>query len=573
MKIRAVTMVAVVAAIAGTYLHAPPVMAAPAKPVVALAEDPPTVEVPPLITETWNGTTGVSTTDDRWRKAVADVAEFTAEPEIRDAALAALATGDPAVILKFATVDKPALEKQVAARKKQEAADNLAAIRALAGTGGAYFNAEVQRVLAGTDSDRAAFLAYGADVARDRDAQVARNAAERAAALRERVRIVAAAAPAESNVKRAAEAALSGDDAAVSAFLNGGYLTAARADAAEREQYLKDLEARNKAAEELSDLAQRSARANVARRQMLVAHGEAVRALQQAANAMASAANAARHASRVLAGGGTATQKASELTVANNEAKRQLGYAEQAAREAAIAAATSAAAADDLLDTGLDYGAEWTLIAQGMNEAATAAVGAAQTAQYAIEATIATNSAQGAQAQAEAHAQQAIKWRKHAEEHAKAAAKLAAAAAKQAAAAKTAAARTKKAREQAEAAEAKAWAAAEQARRHREVAEAQAAEAKRQRQIAEAERANAAAARQRAEAQASAAANARANADAQAGIAANARRQAAAADSAADSANKRAWDQENNAMRARDDAMAAERAEQTAKAEAATRRA
>ncbi|MBB4697172.1 ALF repeat-containing protein [Paractinoplanes abujensis] len=575
-RFRAAAMASLAAVIVGTHLHAPPAAAAPlpGRAAARAETDPPPVpDLPPLITETWNGTTGVSATDERWRKAVADVAEFTPEPEVRDAALAALAGGNPATILKFATVDKPALEKQIAARKKQEAADNLATIRAMAGTGGAYFNAEVQRVLAGTDSDRAAFLAYGAGIARDRDAQVARTAAERAATLRERVGLVAAAAPPESNVKRAAEAALAGDDAAITAFLATGYLTAARQDAAEREQYLKDLEARNKAAEELTDLAQRSERANVARRQMLVAHGEGVRALQRAANAMAATANAARHASRVLDGSGTAAQKATDLTTANNEAKRQLGYAQAAAREASIAAATASSAADVLIATGLEYGAEWSLIAQGMSEAATAAVGATQTAQFAIDATIATNNAETAQAKAEAHAAQAIKWRQHAEEHAKAAAKLAAAAVKQTAAAKTAAARAKKAREQAQAAEAKSWAQAEQTRRHREAAEAQAAEAKRQRQIAEAERATAARHRAEAERQAAVARNARANADAQAAVAASARSKAENSSAAAQAAAGRAWEKESEAGRARDAAVQAELDEQTAKAYAQAMRA
>ncbi|MEU4157708.1 polymorphic toxin-type HINT domain-containing protein [Actinoplanes sp. NPDC026670] len=465
-------------------------------------------------------------------------------------------------------MDKPALDKLVAARKKQEAANNLATIKSLRGTGGPYFNAEVERVLAGTDSDRAAFLAYGAAIARDRDKKTSDDAVERAATLRERVRLIAAMAPAESNVRRAAEAAFAGDDAAINAFLNGGYLTAARADAAEREQYLKDLEARNKAVEELTELAQKSARASEARRRLLIAHGEGVRALQQASNAMAAAANGARHSARVLAGSGSAASKATELTAANTEAKRQLGYAQVAAREAGIAAQTASTAADEIIATGLDYGAEWAQIAQGMSEAATAAVGATQTAVYASDATVATNNAQGAQAQAEAHAAQAIKWRQHAEEHAKSAAKLAAAAAKQAQAAKTAAARTKKAREQAEAAEAKAWAEAEKTRRHRQEAEAQAAEAKRQRQIAQEQAALAAQYRAQAEREAAAARAARANAEAQAAIADGAAKRAGDADQKAGAAETKAWEKEGVARQARDAAYAAERNRQTAEAKA-----
>ncbi|WP_328468369.1 polymorphic toxin-type HINT domain-containing protein [Actinoplanes sp. NBC_00393] len=574
-RIRVWVAASLIAAVFGAGLHAPPALAEPTPaPTVAATEDPgPAIEIPALVTESWNGATGVDAMAERWRKAVADIAALTPEPEVRDAALAALATGDPAVIQKFAITDKPALDKQIAARKKQEAADNLTKIKAMKGTGGPYFNAEVDRVLAGTDFDRAGFLAYGADIARDRDKKVEEDAAARAATLRERVRLIAAMAPAESHLKRAAEAAFAGDGAAIEAFLTSGYLTAARADAAEREQYLKDLEARNKAAEELTELAQKSARASAARQRLLAAHGNGVRALQQASNAMAAAANSARHSARVLAGSGTAAAKATELAAANAESKRQLGYAQAAAQEAAIAAQTASTSADELIAIGLEYGAEWSLIAQGMSEAATAAVGATQTAVYASDATVATNNAQGAQAQAEAHAQQAIKWRQHAEEHAKSAAKLAAAAAKQAQAAKTAAARAKTAREQAQAAERKALAEAEKTRQHRQTAEARAAEAKQHRQTAEAERDNAANHRAEAERQGNIARTARADAEAQAAAAKQARSKAESADDAAAVAENRAWQNEEAARKARDEAMAAERAEQTAKAKAAALRA
>ncbi|ROP33527.1 pretoxin HINT domain-containing protein [Couchioplanes caeruleus] len=553
-----------VAVLVGTGLWVPPATAV----VPVLREEPTTspIVVPPLVTEPWNGQTGVDLVAERWRKAVGDVAALAPEPEVRDAANAALASADPQAIQKFATVEKRQLETQIAARKKQVAADNLVKIKAMAGTGGASFNAEVQRVLAGTDGDREAFLAYGADIARAQDEKVAANAKERATQLRERLRTFAATAPAESQLRAVAEQALAGDDAAVAAFWNTGYPAAAKADAEERERYLRDLEARNKAAEELSDLAQRAQKASEARTRLLAAHGEGVRALQRASNAMAGAANAARHAQRVLAGTGTVAAKATELAAAQAQTANDLRAAQAAAEQARVAAGTASSAADTLHETGLTYGAEWSVIAQGMSEAAAAAVGATQTAQHAIDATIATNKAQGAQAQAEAHAQQAIKWRQHAEQHAQSAAKLAAAAAKQAVAAKTAAARAKQAREQAQAAEAKAWAGAEKARQQRQVAEAKAAEARQQRQIAEAERANAARHRAEADRQAAAARNARANADAQAAIANGALQRAETATLAAGGADERAWAKEGEARQASEAAASAERARQTADA-------
>jgi hypothetical protein len=416
------------------------------------------------------------------------------------------------------------------------------------------------------------FLAYGADVARQRDEKTAKDDADRRKQLRDRVAMVAGAAPEGSQVRLAAQAALAADDAAIDTFFKTGYAAAAAKDAAAREEYLKNLEAQQKAAEDLSDLAKRAERASKARAALLVAHGEAVTSLRRAANAMASAANSARLAERLMIGGVTAG-RTSELKAAKAEAARQVGYAQDAATQAKAAATRAGVEADVLVDTGLPYGADWALMAQGMYEAATAAVGAGQTAQHAIDAAIATDAAQTAQAKAEAHAKQAEQWRKHAQEHAKAAAKLATAAEVQAKAAKDAAARTKKAREGAEAAEKKAWAAAERTRQHRIKAEAEAAEAARQRKIAEQERANAAAHRANAEKQAAIARSARGNAERQAAIAAGARDSAATADTAARKADDRAWDEEEKSRQARDAAMQAEMDEQTAKAVAQAKRA
>ncbi|MFF0372852.1 polymorphic toxin-type HINT domain-containing protein [Actinoplanes missouriensis] len=431
----------------------------------------------------------------------------------------------------------------------------------------------MRRVYAGSDEDRRAFLAYGADIARARDEKKNVDSRERAAALRERLRVFAAAAPAGTQVKAAAEQALAGDDLAVAAFFATGYAAAAKADAAAREKHLADLEARNKALEELSDLAKRAQRASQARAQMMVAHGDGVRALQRSANAMGGAANAARNSQRILAGGGSVASKAGSLAIEKQIIADQLRAAQTALSQAQAAAAASQAAAQTLDETGLTYGIEWSAITVGMREAAVASVGAITTAGHAVDATIATNAAQGSQAQAEAHARQAEKWRQHAADHAAAAAKLAAAAKKQADAAKTAAARTKTAKEQAQAAEAKAWAEAEKTRQQRVIAQEQAAEAERKRQIAEAERAAAEKHRAEAEKQAAIAKNARATADAQAAVAKQALEKSEAAGQAASNADDRAWQQEAVARDARDQAIAAERDEQTAKAKAQALRA
>ena len=111
-------LLATVVVIAG--LHAPPATAALAEPT----QSAPPIPVPPLVTEVWNGTTGVVTINERWRKMVADVAELTEHPEVRDAALAALASADSAAIRKFVTVEKPRLENVIMAREHQQDESN-----------------------------------------------------------------------------------------------------------------------------------------------------------------------------------------------------------------------------------------------------------------------------------------------------------------------------------------------------------------------------------------------------------------------------------------------------------------
>ncbi|MEU4219677.1 hypothetical protein, partial [Actinoplanes sp. NPDC026623] len=408
---------------------APPAHAA--LPVRAAAEGTP-IPVPPLETSEWDGQTGVTfPSNPVLRDLVVNIAELGEEPELREAAAAALASTAPGAIETFLFVTHGQLTQQIEDRRTLTAQQNLATIQAMAGTGtpGGYFNAEVTRVLRGTDADRESFLAYGAGIARTRDEQAATAERDRRKLLRDRLTALAATAADGSEMKRAATAASAGDDAAVAAFWNGGYLTAARADAAAREQYLADLEARNKAAQDLSDLAQRAARASDARRRMLVAHGNAVHELQRASNAMAGAANAARSAQRILAGAGTDAEMTAQLSAAKTEVTAQLALAQQAAERARIASVAAISESDVLIEAGLDYGAEWSRIVEGMHQAAVAAVGASTTAAHAVDATIATHNAKTAADRAEAHRQEAEKWREHAEEHAAAAAELAAAAA------------------------------------------------------------------------------------------------------------------------------------------------
>ena len=542
-----------------------------AAPVAAQAADdpvPPDDHPPEELYQPWDGQTGVPDWGDpRFRQLVADNAELAEDPEVRDAAKAALAAGGPA-IMAFLDTGLVDAQHRAAERKAREAAADRALIEPMRGTGGPYFNAEVDRVLAGSDSDRRLFLAYGKDVAKQRDDQVSQDAQTRAAQNRSRVQLLTGAGgPA---VKAAAEQALLGGDAAIEAFLATGYLTAAKADADAREQQIEAERARIKAAEDLSDLAKRAARAAQARHDLLVAHGNGVHALERAANALVSAGTEARRAEQILVANKAGGQHPpSAFDDVKNEVARQLGYARQAATDAQQAAATAQVQAGILVDTGLTYGVQWAQMATGMADAAQAAVSASETAQHAIDATAYTDQARNAQEEAERHAEEAKQWRLHAEEHARAAAKIADAAKVQADAAKDAAARTKAARVAAEQAESQAWAAAERTKNARITAEREAANAAAARATAERERGNAHSARLRADQQAATAHSARREADRQAGIASDALDDANIQDGITADLETKARGEEDNARRARDRAYAAEAAQLASDARAA----
>ena len=128
--------------------------------------------------------------DERDRQLVEDYAEFDDEEEVREAARKALDSTDPNAIRDF--LERGEAEARQRARDKRNAADveNRQKIEALRGTGGPYFNAEVQRVLNGTARDRADFLAFGAEIARQRDKATEQNEQQRAAENRKRVEML-----------------------------------------------------------------------------------------------------------------------------------------------------------------------------------------------------------------------------------------------------------------------------------------------------------------------------------------------------------------------------------------------
>ncbi|MEW1905738.1 polymorphic toxin type 27 domain-containing protein [Streptomyces sp. NPDC086147] len=466
---------------------------------------------------------------------------------MREAARKALESTDPNAIREF--LERGEAEARKRAKDKRNAADteNRRTVEALRGTGGPFFNAEVVRVLAGTAQDRADFLAFGADIARQRDKAAEQNERQRAAENRKRVEMLAAVGGPE--VKRAAQAALaSQDDKVIAEFLEKGYQVAAQQDADDRAAHEKAQKEALAEAERLRKLAENTARAAQARTKLIAVHGDAVRALKNSSNAMSLAAAAARDADRMLAGD-RAGKRLSDYTEVKKAVALQVGFADTAAKQAQVAAGQAKVQAEVLVETGLTHGVQWAEVAAGIAAAADAASRAAQTARHAVDATAANAAGLNAQNKAELHEKQAKAWRANAAEHAKAAAELARQADKQAKTAANAAAKTRQARIEAEQAEKSAWEHAKKTRDARLEAERQAGVAAEQRAVAQRERELAAAARERAERESQAAAQARARADAEARTAAARRADAQAAAATAAEMRARATAQEGESSR------------------------
>ncbi|MFD8994022.1 Hint domain-containing protein [Streptomyces abikoensis] len=509
---------------------------------------------------------------ERDRQLVQDFAEFDPEEEVREAAKKALESSDPNAIREFLAHGEA--EARQRAKEKKDGADvkNRAEIEKLRGTGGPFFNAEVERVLGpkATAKDRADFLAFGAAIAKQRDEADKQNAAKRAEENRKRVEMLVASGGPE--VKKAAQAALdTKDDAKIAEFLDKGYLVAAQKDADARAAAEKAQKEAEEAARKLRELAEKAARAAEARTKLIAAHGDAVKALKNASNAMTQASAAARQADRMLSAD-RAGKKLSSYDDVKTEVARQVENAGTAAKQAQVAAAQAKVQADVLVETGLTYGTQWSEVASGIAAAADAAVKASETAQHAVDATEADAKGLNAKNQAELHEQQAKMWRANAEQHAATAAKLAEAADKQAKIAADAASRARTARIAAEQAEKEAWEHAKKTREARQEAERQAKIAAEQRAIAERERDLAAAARARAEHERDVAAAARARAEAEARTASAARAEAQAAAATAASARADAEKQEGIAATADENARGMETKAREAWANARTAR-
>ncbi len=464
------------------------------------------------------------------RDLVTDIADHDEDQEVRDAARETLRrtdAGDAGAIDEFFAHGN--MDARAKARKRKADADaaNRALIEPLAGQGGPEFNAAVERALKGDAHDREAFLAYGRDIAAERDRK--NDAFDKAYRERRRAFVQIVADRGGPEVSAAAKAALAQGDAAIEQFFATGYLEAAKRDADAREKHLADLERQRKEAEAASDLAQRTARAMTARRYLLSAHADGVRALERAANDMTAAANTSRDIVKTLAADQAGHSYHAELYQrAKDEVARHVANASTDAQNAQAAAGAAVAQANILVQNGMPHGSEWAKVVQSMGASATAAKQAADTASHAVDAIAADAAATDASEKAKAHEENARQWRANAEVNAAAAKQLAQAAADQAAAAATAAARAKQSH-------ADALAALHQAQQHAQNVKDSRAAAERERDTAAAKRAEAesnrqqaAAKRAEAEAKQREAAQQRDIAVREAGVAAQKRREAEA---------------------------------------------
>ncbi|MFF0148708.1 DNA/RNA non-specific endonuclease [Amycolatopsis sulphurea] len=508
------------------------------------------------------------------RDLVTDIADHDEEQEVRDAARDTLRrtdAGDAGAIDEFFAHGN--MDARAKARKRKADADaaNRALIEPLAGQGGPEFNAAVERALKGDARARESFLAYERDIAAERDRKNDAFTKEYNARRRGYVQMVADLGGPE--VSAAAKAALAQGDAAIEQFFATGYLEAAKRDADAREKQVADLERQRKEAEAASDLAQRTARAMTARRNLLSAHADGIRALERAANDMTAAANTSREIAKTLAADQAGHSYHPELYQrAKDEVARHVANAAIDAQRAQSAAGAAAAQATILVQNGMPHGSEWATVVQAMAASATAAKQAADTASHAVDAISADAAATDASEKAKTHEENARQWRANAEVNAAAARQLAQAAADQAAAAATAAERAKQSHADALTALRQAQEHAQNvkdsraaAERERDTAAAKRAEAEINRQQAAAKRAEAEAkqreaAHQRdiAVRQANVAAQKRREAERQADIAAQKRGSAQQQEQIAADRNKDARHQEQAALDADTDARTQE---------------
>ncbi|MFI9384638.1 hypothetical protein [Kutzneria sp. NPDC052558] len=398
------------------------------------------------------------------RQLVEDIAAHASEPEVRQAAQEALDSHDPAKILYFLDHGEAEAKAKAAERKRAEAAHNRELVQGWAQTGGPKVRAGAQAALdSGDDQKIADFVQYGHEIAEKQDQQDEVDAQAERERVIGRVKDMVAHGGPQVQVEGAAVLSTNDYDR-IRAFYLTGYADANKRDHDFQAVIEKALADRNKAVNDLIDLARRAGAAAQARAEILRANIEAVQALDNATLAMKLGASFAHRADEIVQEDkpGRAHGQLGRTAEIDSLRAQATQQAEAAARAALSARGTTAAvqnAAVDLLHTGMTNGLDWAKVTIAIGSAVEAASKATETAQHAAEATLADSRALDADNKAEEHAANAKKWREEAERQAQTAADLATAAKQQQDIAIGA-------RDRAKAQQAAAEAAAAQARQH-----------------------------------------------------------------------------------------------------------
>ncbi|MEV6241257.1 hypothetical protein [Lentzea sp. NPDC051838] len=382
--------------------------AAPPQPVAQQAQQPVTATASDPEEDAFN------------RELVQEIARTDPDPEVREAAQAALDTNDPARVLWFLDHGYTEAKAKAAERKRAEAARNRELVTEWARSGTPHVKAGAQAALDSNDDRRIAdFVAYGKEIAEQQDRKDAEDEAAKRKRITDRVRdMIAAGGP---QVKLEGEPILAGGDfARIEEFYLTGYAEANRRDHELQAAIEKALAERNKAITDLTETARRAEKAATARASIMRANIRAVQALDDAVTAMQLAAKAARRADQILQEDKPGRKNGqrgrdADLVALQAEAGRHAERAARAAEDARGTVASATNAAVELINSGMAHGLDWAKVTIAVGHATEAVALATETAGHAVTATLADSRALDADANAQEHADNARKWREEAQ--------------------------------------------------------------------------------------------------------------------------------------------------------------
>lgn len=501
--------------------------------------------------------------------------EGSDNPAIREAAGVALEIGTRAAYTEFLTKTKPRLEEEAEAAKAKQGEEDLATLRQWESEGGGeFFRQELDAVIASADpAQYRTFIEFGADNARRVDDAVEQMHVDRLTAWKERLQVLKALG---GHVGEAAGKALSEGEEGLAAFLDGGYVAAEEADAAERLATLDKLRGEVESAERESEEARRAAELNKAWTDVVEGSDASVKALLAASNAVAGAAAATKSADKQRLDnrktGRHDEASFKEPKEALDSAKKQV---QLAFGEAQRGSALAESGIEKLKKLGVSHDElkKYSEVAKGTLVTVKAASLSVEAAAASFATIVSADKAKGEREEAEADRRVAGKWREFTEKQQQVAEDSARSAKRHADAAESAAARATAARDRVLAAEREAKKRVASAKKHEERAKKQADIAHAKRLVAEREEARAAAERKKAQRAARIAASARARAQAHRRAANASAATAKRLSQASRRAAGRSIELRDAARNARDDARFAESQWRAAEARAAALRA